>query len=68
MGAMTRISVVYDDLVAQWAVADNRTGGQTNTDRHGHGAEASAGQSRYIWPARADSARPVGDSPGETEP
>ncbi len=52
-----RYSVVYDDLVAQWAVVDTRAAGLVITI-HGDkdSAEAAAEREERTWPARESGA------------
>ena len=54
-----RYSVIYDDLVAQWAVIDTRAAGlviTTHEDRQA--AEASARHEEQTWPTQRDVAPP----------
>ena len=54
---MMRYSVVYDDLVAQWAVVDTRSAGLVITV-HGdkEAAVAAAEREEKTWPARESGA------------
>lgn len=50
-----RYSVIYDDLVAQWAVIDTRAAGleiATHGDRQA--AEAAARREEQTWPTQRD--------------